>query len=361
MWPYWIMFLIPAAIALREHSNWTYSQAAAQRGRWNVLAVSAVVVLTVLIGYRDQVGGDWGAYERHYNAMQGLPLLDAITLTDPGYAFFNWVCSAMDWDIYGVNLLCGAVFAVGLLHFCLSQPRPWLALTVAIPYLVIVVGMGYSRQGVALGMTMLGLVALKNKSTFWFIAWGLLGATFHKTAVLLLPIAALARSRNRWWSILLAVVTTVGGYKLLLHDSFDTLYQTYVGGDVQSEGAMVRLLMNAVPSAILLAWNKSFKLSNEERSLWRWFAAISIGMLVGLLLFSTASTALDRMALYMLPLQLMVFSHLPGVLRQRIGLSPTLISLLVILYYATVLFVWIAYANNSMYWLPYRFYPLEAL
>jgi hypothetical protein len=33
----------------------------------------------------------------------------------------------------------------------------------------------------------------------------------------------------------------------------------------------------------------------------------------------------------------------------------------VIIYYAVVLFIWLNFANYSAYWLPYRFYPLEAL
>ena len=36
--------------------------------------------------------------------------------------------------------------------FVRRQPMPWLGLLVAIPYLVIVVGMGYSRQAIALGL-----------------------------------------------------------------------------------------------------------------------------------------------------------------------------------------------------------------
>ena len=64
----------------------------------------------------------------------------------------NWLSIQMDWGILGVNLIGGAIFAFGLVAFCRRQPRPWLALAVAIPYLVIVVAMGYSRQGIALAL-----------------------------------------------------------------------------------------------------------------------------------------------------------------------------------------------------------------
>ena len=94
--------------------------------------------------------------------------------------------------------MAGGIFAIGLVFFCRNLPRPWLALAVAVPYLVIVVAMGYTRQGVALGLAMLGLVALGKKGTGWFVFWVMLAATFHKTAVLLLPLAALAAAHNRF-------------------------------------------------------------------------------------------------------------------------------------------------------------------
>ena len=93
----------------------------------------------------------------------------------------------MDWGIYGVNLMCGVFFATGLVVFCRHQRLPWLALAVSVPYMLIVVAMGYSRQGVALGIAMLGLTALGRGSTLWFILWVVFAATFHKSAVFLHP------------------------------------------------------------------------------------------------------------------------------------------------------------------------------
>ena len=65
------------------------------------------------------------------------------------------------------------------------------------------------------------------------------------------------------------------------------------------------------------------------------------------------------MALYLLPLQLVVFAHLPDVLGRRGGNNTGLTSL-VLLLYGAVLFVWLNYATHAFAWLPYRFYPLEA-
>ena len=76
---------------------------------------------------------------------------------------------------------------------------------------------------------------------------------------------------------------------------------------------MIRLAMNLVPLVILLVWGKRFTFSDAERRLWILFAIISLALL-GVFLASPVSTAIDRIALYMLPLQLVVFAHAPDAL-----------------------------------------------
>jgi hypothetical protein len=61
----------------------------------------------------------------------------------------------------------------------------------------------------------------------------------------------------------------------------------------------------------------------------------------------------------MLPLQLVVFSHLPDVLGRRGGRNDAVVAGVVV-YYAAVLFVWLNYAGHAFAWVPYQFYPLVA-
>ncbi len=117
---------------------------------------------------------------------------------------------------------------------------------------------------------------------------------------------------------------------------------------VATDGALVRLLMNAIPAIIFLVLSKRFNMSSAERSFWKYVSFISIFM-VGLLLTTDFSTALDRMALYFIPLQLVVFSHLPNVLAG----NGRAWNILIISYYALILTVWLNFAKHAKYWLPY--------
>jgi len=68
-----------------------------------------------------------------------------------------------------------------------------------------------------------------------------------------------------------------------------------------------------------------------------------------------SSTVLDRIGLYLLPLQIVVFVHVPDILGRMVGHKTFWIAA-VLLYYAAVLFVWLNFASHSGAWIPYRFY-----
>jgi hypothetical protein len=311
-----------------------------------------------MVGWRFEVGGDWFSYLDQEQYVWALPIWEVLAMPDPGYQLLNWVSGQLGWGFIGANVIGGLIFAAGLVVFCRQLPRPWLAFTVAVPYLVIVVAMGYARQGIALALAMIGLVALEKRATAKFVMWVFLGATVHKTAVLLLPLGALAHAEKRFVRVLWVAAVTVCAYLLFLADSAETLYVNYIEAQYQSEGAFIRLLMNAVPAAILIVWRKRFNFA-AGGSLWRWFAWLALGLLA-VLLATPASTAVDRIALYVLPLQLVVFSRLPDALATQ-GRSPRSLVTLVVCYYAAVLFVWLNYATHAEFWIPYRFYPLEVL
>jgi hypothetical protein len=86
-------------------------------------------------------------------------------------------------------------------------------------------------------------------------------------------------------------------------------------------------------------------------------ALLALGFVV-LLFVSPSSTAVDRMGLYLIPIQLFVLSRLPDAfpIMSR-GVNPA--TLAVILYSAAVQFVWLNFAAHARYWIPYQLYFLS--
>ncbi|MBB3229569.1 EpsG family protein [Halomonas stenophila] len=341
MLPYWILFLIPAMGVLAPYRLTPASRPVMW---WLVGSLFALA-----IGLRFEVGGDWGAYLAHLDRTSAMTLLEVLMREDPGYYLLNWLAVKLGGNIHWVNLACGAIVMTGVVAFARHQPLPWLALMVAVPYLIIVVAMGYTRQAAALGFVLLGLVALSDGRIRLFVVWVLIGAAFHRSAVLMLPVAGLAASQSRLNSLVWAAAATlIGGY-LFLFESADELWTNYVVADYQSEGGLIRVLMNAVPAALFFALQRYLRLNEEERRLWWWLSVLALACIP---LVVMSSTATDRVALYLIPLQIFVFSRLPLICQD--SRWSTLIVISVVIYYAAVMNVWLFFAHHAQAWLPYQ-------
>lgn len=343
MWPYFVLLLFPALIAL--------SRARLPPAQARVVWFLTGFLLTVFVGLRDQTGGDWYTYEQHFWATSQLSFADAITETkDPGYYVAGWIISWLGGQLHVLNLLCATLLVVGTIRFVRERPYPWLGLVAAIPYLILIVGMGYTRQSAAIGCVMLGMVALGHAQTRRFVIWVLIGATFHKSAILLMPIAALAATKQRAWTVAWVFITAAIGAWLFLYDSSSVLWANYVESEYaySSEGAYIRVSMNCLAAVIFFAVRGRLKLAEAERKLWTWVAVLSLAC-IPLLLYSP--TAVDRVALYFIPLQLLVFSSLPTVMRSTHG--RTLAALSTVVYFVAVQMVWFSFASHARAWLPY--------
>lgn len=353
MIPYWVLFGVPAFAALFERPGRRLGHA----GEY-FFFISVIILICLTIGLRYQVGADWQNYIVHLLRASHTDFATIPASGDPGYVFLNWLAARYGFDVWLVNLVCASFFAWGLFSFAMVQPRPWLALVIAVPYLVIVVAMGYTRQGVAIGLAMRGLVALGggDKSNVKFVFWVILAALFHKSAVLLIPIAALAESRGRVWTACWIGAATLGAYFTLLENRVNALMSIYVDAQYDSAGALIRVLMNAVPAFILIAFRKKFLFRQHERQLWLIISLVGL-TLVPAVILSPSSTAVDRLGLYIIPLQVMVLSRIPDSFAKN-ELRARELSLLVIVYSAATLFVWLNFATHAEYWLPYQNYWL---
>lgn len=345
MIPYWLLLLLPIWACLQgPRRPWT---------AWQALIIGTA--LSVFIGLRHEVGGDWFNYIPYLTRAEGLTPSEVVAWGDPGYNILNWLFASQPWGIYGVNLVSAVIFSAGLVFFCRAQPRPWLALCLAIPYLVIVVAMGYSRQGVAIGLMMPGLLALEQGRLRVFLAFIAAAATFHSTALVMLAFVVPAvpgRSlMMRFLRLLLLLIVGAALVQTFLTAHVENLVGGYIEVEYQSEGAAIRVAMNLLPGVLLLLSPNLFEFKQQQLRLWRALALTALGCAVALLLFPSNSTAVDRIALYVIPLQLVVGSRIPGT--HMFGLSPAQLLASVLGFCILVEFVWLNFATHAYGWLPY--------
>jgi hypothetical protein len=347
VFPYWLLFTLCAAGAVQ------YQADPRRRVQGGPMLIIVGLMILVMIGLRYEVGGDWGNYLNILDDLRYANLREAVAAGDPGYSALNWLALQLGADMWFINLICAGFFTWGLVRFTRQQPNPWLAMCVAVPYLIIVVAMGYTRQAVAIGFMLAGLSEFRHRhSMVRFGAYIIAGALFHKTAIIILPIVAFAATQNRWLMIGLGGILGLILYYLLLNAGIDTLMTNYVEAEYDAQGAAIRVSMNVLPAVIFLLFQRRFGLEDFDRKLWRNFSLAALGALA-LLLVMRSSVVVDRLALYLIPLQLVVFSRLPFAFAKG-GKPNGLLTVGVIAYSATVQFVWLTSATHASYWLPYK-------
>lgn len=354
---YWIFFLILFLISLLKFKYYyfnNYMRIQELNLKWKF----TFIFVALFIGLRHQVGGDWFNYIELFNLIKVKNILDILSGSDPLYSLINWIFSNIEFGPYWVNLICAYIFTWGLFNFCRAQPQPWLALAISLPYLITVVAMGYTRQGVAIGIVMAGLVFLKNGSILKFSICLFLAIAFHKSAIILLPLVIFSGKKNIY-SLMGIFLFGALMFYIFVVEYIDSLFSGYILDQYESSGALIRVLMNAFPATLFLVFRRRFKLTNYEESFWSWMSISALFILI-ILFISPSSTAVDRMALYWIPLQLFVFSRLPQAMGNNLVIQYQYL-LLIFIYYLLIFYVWLFYAEYRNYWIPYKFLPLELI
>ena len=346
MLPYWLLFAFFAAGALLAQPDMRRDKP------WLAIGFAALVLI-IMIGFRGHIGVDWGTYLRAWEAADRMSLERYLEYQkgDPGFYSMMWGLNRAGLPDWSYNLFCAIPFSIGLVRFARQQPNAWLAVAVAVPYLVIVIAMSTTRQATAIGFIFLALVSFKHGNNKGFLIWTLIAAAFHSSAILVLPFAGLSLAQNRFQSVALLMITAIGGY-VLLGSTFGDYSKDYLGRyTVTSSGTVYRLVMNVVPALFYLLLSKRLPFAEHERSLWRNFSLLAI-VSVPLLFVIQSTTALDRLLLYAFPLQIMMLAWIPYLFRgraQQIG-----IVLLILIYLGLQQYVFFNYAVNAYAFLPYR-------
>lgn len=352
---YWVLFLVPAMAAMALPSifqDLEGRRALANETFGALMWWGLGACFALAIGLRFQVGADWDSYDAQFLHAAGLEFFEVFYQVDPGYVFFNWLSARLGYGLTGANLLSASVFVIGLFAFCRTMPRPWLALGIAVPYLVVVVAMGYTRQSVAIGIVLIAMTCLTRQRPFAFLGYLIIASLFHRTALIMAPLAVVSLDRKRVWSTTAAVGFVGLGAYAVLNEAFRALYQNYIVAGYESEGAVVRLLMCALPATLFLLRGKRFRFSSTESTVWRLVSWASIGLLLALGL-GPYTTAIDRIGLYLLPVQIVVFSRFPDAFG-RFGGNNDGAVFGVLGYYGIVLFTWLNFAAHASWWVPYQ-------
>jgi EpsG family len=314
------------------------------------------VFLLFFIGFRDHVSADWNTYIYIYDVNFNSSLFERIQAeADPGYSFIQWAASLFDGDIHLVNFFGAIIIAYGIFQFSSKQPYPMMSVVALFPYYIAVACLGYTRQSIAIGFELAALVALGAGHKFEFSLNTAGAVLMHRTAIVVATFYLMTVNTRRIIYALVVSVFVVGLAYFAFQSLLERSLELYVSSDqYQSDGAVTRSFGNAVPAAIFLLVRNRLPLSTLEKKIW---IAVSLMAIVALPMAFVLSTVVDRLSLYILPVQAFVFSRLP-----QISNAPVYRFVVVFginAYCFLNLYLWLSYSSFADYWIPYSNYLLR--
>lgn len=304
-----------------------------------------------LIGFRDEVGGDWKAYLNYYEITIETDILDILFVNDPGYMFLNWLSSRFSGGILGVNLAIGTILLIGLYNFSKHLTYPWLAYLIAVPNLITIIGMGYSRQAIAVGIILLA-ISTKGENSKKTLILLLISSLFHKFALVFFLfyyfiIFDVGTRQKLIFGLFLG--TFVVGIVYVQSGLILEVIQNYIlYPKVNSAGALPRYILNLLPSLIFVFYRQYFK----NFLYYRVYLLSSVFFIISLPILFYFSTALDRMSIYFIALQLGLYSDFLD--KIAIKFQRTLVMVGLVMVYLFTYLIWLNYANNAKFWVPYH-------
>nr|WP_314262446.1 EpsG family protein [uncultured Devosia sp.] len=344
------------------------------------LWIPFTVLLVIFVGFRHEVGADWADYATMVNEAGARAFPAVFLMRDPAYQLLNWLGSNVGGGVYVPNVVCAILAVVPLLLFCRTRSNPALSLLAAVPYLIIVVFLGYTRQSAAIGLCILSILSLEREK-FWSAAiFSIVASVFHYTAAgFFLPVAIICLLNYKKIGILrcvsiIVVSSAILAIILIFSSGLWEKINTYIfdptgisertnnlddifsqgrsnslasSPALNSAGSIPRNALNVIFSVgfLLLLYNKSKIIRRDY--IWVLLSLSSFILFPASFFLSTFS---DRIGLFFIPLQMHAVSAIDGSLADR---YQPFYKAFVALSYGSVLVIWLFLSSYSNYWMPY--------
>lgn len=264
------------------------------------------------MGTRYIVGCDFKAYFlRYHNILPGVYLNEIFSEQEPGFALMSAVLKTLGAHYMWVNICASALMVAAYFWFARAHRNSILIMALLFPVVIVQLGMSGIRQGVAVAGLMAASVFFMQGRRWMTGLMIILGAQFHSSVIVFLPIAFLA---GRKVSI---VRITVGALLLsplaiyLLSDRLDVYADRYIEqsyGAITSGGALIRFVLIMIPQVVFLFHYRRLRETFPEvYELIKLFVIICF-TLIPVALYS--SIALHRINFYVMPFSILTFVYL---------------------------------------------------
>lgn len=267
--------------------------------------------LFVFSAFRYEVGCDWSGYYYQYLGAGEMGFDGALTDREPIWFTILALQQYLGLPYPWANVAASTVFFAGLHVLARRQPDPLGFLILAFPILIINMPMSGIRQGAAIGLLCIAFCAFIDRRPAHFIFWVVMAAGFHSSALIFLLLAPLVGGERLTASrlVLTAMLAIPGALLLASGDAADVAIDRYITKEIDAFGAAFRVAVLALSGLFYFMflrkpWEKS---SPNDYSM----ATVgALGMLAVGALLPVSTVIGDRVAYYLIPLQIMIFARI---------------------------------------------------
>lgn len=317
--------------------------------------ITVSIFLLWFMGARYQVGCDFtGYFNRFLYTPTELTTRDFIqSFEEPGFWLLSYYVRSNDLSYMWLNVFASLIMVVCFYVFCREHRNRAMLLALLFPVIIVQLGMSGIRQGIATGFLMIGSVAWMRGGRIWTAVWILVGAQFHASVIMFLPLALIAGRQLSTQRLAGALVLGVPVATYILGGRIDTYSARYIGTDVTSGGALIRYTLIMIPAVFFVRHRRQLQASFPQAyELMKLFTLISFALLP-LALFS--SIMLHRVNYYVMPFSILTFSYLSLIAFR--GTSRLLVRVLPALTYGTYSTLWFLTSKHAdSCYLPYQSY-----
>lgn len=320
----------------------------------------------IFIGFRFEVGGDWNQYLKIFETFDTSSITNIfITRNEFGFNLIIFFVKTLNLEFVHFNFICSLIVLSIIFFYLSKQYDPFLGLVIIYTIFLIIFVMGFARQSLSASLIILSIYYLQKNRIILSYLIIFISATFHTSALFFLiiyPLNLLINIKNYNNKIYIFLFFSFIGISLYFFlrqlDIYNALVYNYLGQGRferiydQPAGAPFRVLLNVIPSFLILFFINKFK--NIETNSKKIFITLSIlCLLVSCLLFFYP-VFVDRYMYYFVILQVIFYSNLSfNIKNKRLKIA---YESLIISYYLLVFLVWINFADHKRWWIPYNIF-----
>ena len=320
-----------------------------------IFYIPFIFFLLFFIGFRYEVGGDWGNYLDMYNSFKELSLnYESILKSDIGYSLLNIFSAYLGFeDTIFINFISALLVCIFLSLTFSKLKMPWVAMLLYYPFHVLIVSLGYTRQSIAAAIMLYAFTFLLSSDRRKFLLYSILAVLFHKSAMfclIFIPLSFIGEKRYHLFLYNAFSLFTIFSIVYYVYHFSEWLYSS--SGELQSNGTIVRFSSHFIPIILYFGYRNIF--TKEHSKIMDYFLVLIVVLFICSFFASTLS---DRLNIYLVFFDLFVVIQ---IFYNSKFTDKFLLLILFFIFFYVYIYVWLSYGEWSIKaWLPYNNYIMS--